>query len=95
VRRDAPAFALSSERCPAMVHSAHVRNGVILLDEPVPLPEGAAVTVEIHSPPPPAAKPNGAPTLLERLQVVVGAARGLPEDAAAQIDHYLYGHPRR
>jgi len=77
-----------------MVHSAHIRNGVILLDEPVPLPEGAAVTVEIHSEAASIAKPSGAPTLLERLQVVVGAARGLPEDAAAQVDHYLYGHPR-
>ncbi|MGD9855048.1 MAG: hypothetical protein AB7U20_08860 [Planctomycetaceae bacterium] len=77
-----------------MVYSAHVRNGAILLDHPVDLPEGAAVTVEICGPEVAAAKPNGAPTLFERLQSVVGAAQGLPEDAASQIDHYLYGHPR-
>lgn len=76
-----------------MVHSAHVRNGVILLDVPVPLPEGAAVTVEIHAPSP-ATKPNGAHTLLDRLQTVVGRATDLSEDAASQLDHYLYGHPR-
>lgn len=76
-----------------MVYSAHVRNGVILLDEPVPLPEGAAATVEILAPPP-ATEPHGAHTLFERLQSVVGAAEGLPEDAASQVDHYLYGHPR-
>ena len=30
-----------------MVLSGHVRNGVIVLDDPVPLTEGLAVSVEI------------------------------------------------
>lgn len=66
---------------------------MILLDDPVPLPEGAAVTVEIHAPRL-ATQPDFAQSLLERLQTVLGAAQGLPVDAAAQVDHYLYGHPR-
>ena len=77
-----------------MVYPAHVRNGVILLDDPVPLPEGTAVTVHVPAAEAAADHDGDAPSLLDRLRGVVGAARGLPEDAAANVDHYLYGHPR-
>ena len=30
-----------------MVYRGHVKNGVVVLDEAVPLPEGAKVTVEL------------------------------------------------
>ncbi|MCL4205528.1 MAG: hypothetical protein KJ000_23855 [Pirellulaceae bacterium] len=33
-------------------------------------------------------------TLLQRLQSVVGTARNLPEDAASNLDAYLYGPPQ-
>jgi hypothetical protein len=35
------------------------------------------------------------PSLYERLRRVVGKAKGLPPDAAANHDHYLYGMPRK
>jgi hypothetical protein len=36
-----------------------------------------------------------APTLLERLKDFVGVLDGLPEDAATNHDHYLYGAPKQ
>lgn len=76
-----------------MVVPGHVKNGVIVLDDPVTLPEGAAVSVQVVATPQESAIVG--PTLLERLRAVVGAAQTLPPDAASNIDHYLYGHPRR
>ena len=73
-----------------MVLSGHVKNGVIVLDDPVPLTEGIAVSVEVIGDPA-EAKPT---TLLERLKSVVGTAQGLPSDAASNVDHYLYGQPK-
>lgn len=35
------------------------------------------------------------PTLYERLKPIIGIADGLPEDASANIKHYLYGHPKK
>ncbi len=72
-----------------------MKNGVIVLDEDVRIPDGTPVSVEVahdgdDSPP-----TYEIPSLLERLSSVVGAAEGLPPVAAANIDHYLYGHPRR
>jgi predicted DNA-binding antitoxin AbrB/MazE fold protein len=64
-----------------------VRNGVIVLDEPAPLEEGAEVTVEIIA--------RETPTLSERLAAVIGKADGLPEDAAENFEHYLYGAPKQ
>jgi hypothetical protein len=72
-----------------MSFEGHVENGQIVLDPPTTLPEGTKVRVEIVS--------DGAdtPTLLDRLRGVVGKAKHLPPDAAAQHDHYLYGTPKR
>lgn len=79
-----------------MSMQGRVENGAIVLDNPVPLPEGARVTVELID------TPNGPPdtasrsTLYERLSDVVGVAgNDLPEDLAAQHDHYAHGAPKR
>ena len=75
-----------------MTIHGHVRNGTIVLDEPCQLPEGAAVMVEIVAP---AAPAEGAiSSLYERLRPVIGKAVNLPPDAATNVDHYLYGHPK-
>jgi len=34
-------------------------------------------------------------SLYERLKPVIGMAKGLPPDAAQNVDHYLYGHPKK
>jgi hypothetical protein len=70
----------------------HVENGRIVLDEPAQLPEGAKVRVDVVRNP--AASPEK-PTLYERLQPFVGILDGLPEDAALNHDHYLYGTPKK
>jgi hypothetical protein len=80
-----------------MVYHGHIRNGQIVLDEQARLPEGAAVRVDVVS--------NGEaeerageesdPTLYERLKPIIGIIDDLPEDGSMNVDHYLYGHPKR
>jgi hypothetical protein len=70
----------------------HVENGRIVLDEPAQLPEGAKVHVEVVPSPAPSTEN---PTLYERLKPFVGILDGLPEDAAMNHDHYLYGTPKK
>ena len=63
-----------------MVYTGHVKNGVILADDAVELPEGAVVKFEIASEPEAAA--DSVPTFGERFAEVLGKAKSLPEDAA-------------
>lgn len=72
-----------------MTYHGHVRNGVIVLDRPVELPEGAEVTVQ------PVSEDRSVPTLNERLKDVIGIAEGLPADMAENHDHYIHGAPKR
>jgi hypothetical protein len=65
----------------------HVVGGVIVLDDAAALPEGTRVRIE-----PIAASP---PTLAARFQEVIGKATSLPDDMAAQHDHYIHGSPKR
>jgi hypothetical protein len=69
-----------------MMIRGHVENGVVVLDEPADLPEGANVEVSLGSDQP--------PTLWEMLMQYAGKAEGLPEDLAKNHDHYLYGTPK-
>jgi len=71
-----------------MTYRGHVENGVVVLDDPVELPEGAVVQVDL-------AEEEAIPTLAERLKDVIGIVDGLPEDMAEQHDHYLYGTPKK
>ena len=76
-----------------MSYRGHVENGVVVLDEPIALPEGAPVQVDLVG-----GKnrmEESGTTLYERLKSVIGTARGLPPDAAMNVDHYLYGQPKR
>ena len=71
--------------------TGHVQNGVVVFDEPVTLPEGTAVQVEAVV----LSTNTTKRSLLERLGDVVGKAKGLPPDASQNVDHYLYGHPKK
>jgi len=71
-----------------MTYRGHVENGLVVLDDPVALPEGASVQVDLVD------EEAGA-TLYERLKSVIGKAQGLPPDAAQNVDHYLYGQPKQ
>ena len=34
-------------------------------------------------------------SLYDRLNPLIGAAKDLPPDASVNVDHYLYGHPKK
>ena len=78
-----------------MVYRGHVKNGVVVLDEPCPLPEGAEVQVNAVPQAEVADEQQAIPSLHERLGPFIGAAEGLPPDLSANHDHYLYGTPKR
>ncbi len=72
-----------------MAITGTVSNGVIVLDQPGALPEGARVEVAVQVPPK-AISPLG-----EALLKLAGTAVGLPADMAEQHDHYIHGTPKR
>ncbi len=78
-----------------MVYQGHVENGQIRLEDSVVLPEGAKVRVEVLAPATGRRPEAGGLSLYERLKPVIGAAKDLPPDASVNVDHYLYGHPKK
>lgn len=78
-----------------MVYRGRVKGGRIELDEQVRLPEGAQVEVSIDETRPHAPQDDSGPSLYERLKPVIGIAKGLPPDASINVNHYLYGTPKR
>lgn len=78
-----------------MTYHGQVRNGIVIFDHGVTLPEGASVEVRVLTPTEEGQPPEEIPTLYERLQPVIGAASGLPADLAENHDHYLHGQPKR
>jgi hypothetical protein len=77
-----------------MTYSGHIENGSVVFDGPLNLPNGTPVVVSVVEQ---AAEPveREIPTLYERLKPIIGIAEGLPPDASQNIDHYLYGHPKK
>ena len=81
-----------------MTYHAKVHNGTLVLDEPLALPDGSRVELELR----PVAEPEGnaasdeaVPTLGEQLAALIGRAPGLPIDLAENHDHYLYGREKK
>lgn len=72
---------------------AHFDGKVIVPEEPVDLPTGRILEVRVE----PVEPPQRPKTALEKLVELAEKfpAGGLPPDAAAQHDHYLYGTPKR
>ena len=71
-----------------MTYRGHVKNGMVVLDDPVKLPDGAEVRVEVL-------EPKAEPTLADELRSVIGSVKGLPSDLARNHDHYLHGRPKK
>jgi hypothetical protein len=73
-----------------------VHNGVVVLEAPKALREGTEVVVE---PLPRLNNRKGSAgkglTVSRALASLAGKAKGLPSDAARNVDHYLYGHAKR
>lgn len=77
-----------------MTYMGHVKNGAIVLDEPAALPDGAAVKIELAAVSCRTDEDSGA-SFTERFAEVLGKAQSLPQDAAENHDHYLYGAAKR
>ncbi|MFW6161299.1 MAG: hypothetical protein ACODAJ_00935 [Planctomycetota bacterium] len=78
-----------------MTYRGHVKNGVVVLDEPAELPEGAEVRVELTDIDAGRLEEEQPRTLAERLAPFIGCLDDLPSDFAENHDHYLYGVPKR
>ena len=72
-----------------MSYTGKVHEGVFVLPPGVQLPEGTVVKVEAIAP----ARTGN--ELTRRLMNIARKVEGLPDDLAAQHDHYLYGTPKR
>lgn len=70
-----------------MTYRGRIKNGVVVLEGEVRLPEGTTVDVQPVD--------QKQPTIWQKLLTLAGKAEGLPEDAAENIDHHLYGTPKR
>jgi hypothetical protein len=78
-----------------MTYKGHFENGKIVLDEPVDIADGTVVRIEIAtSVEEPASDDSQEQSLAERYAEFIGIVEGLPEDAAKNVDHYLYGTPK-
>lgn len=78
-----------------MTVRGHIRNGAVVLDEPVELPDGMGVEVEVR---PLCAAPEtgeSGPTWGEVFRDLTGSVPGLPADMAENHDHYIHGAPER
>lgn len=64
-----------------------VHNGVIVPDDPSGLTEGTRVRISVE--------PATSRTFGKRFAQFKGAIPGLPEDLAAQHEHYRLGAPKR
>jgi hypothetical protein len=71
-----------------MTLRGHIEKGAVVLDEPVNLPDGVQVRVEVSG--------TGRPkTPGEALMKYAGKAMSLPAEASENLEHYLYGHPKQ
>jgi hypothetical protein len=62
------------------------------VEPPIPLPDGTVVEVTVASN---SITEDSTQTLHDRLKSVIGVVEDMPEDASVNIDHYLYGHPKK
>jgi len=78
-----------------MVYRGHVENGVIWLEDAPILPEGVEAEVRLFTEGVPREEEEKVPSVCEAMRDFVGKAEGLPPDASINLDHYLYGLPKR
>jgi hypothetical protein len=76
-----------------MTYRGHIENGVVVLDESAELPEGVGVEINILAGD--GASQGDADNAHARLMRFAGIIKDMPEDASLNVDHYLYGHPKR
>jgi hypothetical protein len=78
-----------------------IKKGKVLLEDPKAFPEGTEVEVRAVTKKRKATKAAGKKkklpprSLAERYAPFIGKAKGLPADMSVNLDHYLYGLPKR
>jgi hypothetical protein len=72
-----------------MTCKGRVKNGVVILDEPSSLPEGAEVRVEAIE------EADEYTKFRDRLLGFAGIMEDMPPDMARNHDHYLYGTAKK
>lgn len=77
----------------AMTLHGHIENGRVIFNEAVDLPNGTEVTVSVLTKG--TDSEEDVPTLYEQLKPFIGTIEGLPPDASTNVDHDLYGHPKK
>ncbi len=77
-----------------MTYIGEVRDGVIVLENGVRLPDGTRVQVEPLKGEPPTGEPEPG-SLAAMLLEFAGIADDLPPDLSRNHDHYLYGTPKK
>ncbi|MCA9431767.1 MAG: hypothetical protein KC931_04435 [Candidatus Omnitrophica bacterium] len=70
-----------------MILKAKVENGKLALEEPLSLPDGTEVTIDLNP------TPKEKNTLGQRLSKFSGRFDDLPPDFSEKLDEYLYGRP--
>ena len=78
-----------------MTFRGRVQNGVVVFPDPIPVPDGAEVDVTFAPSKDAASTARIPKTLSERLKNVIGKAKNLPPDTSVNVDHYLYGLPKK
>lgn len=78
-----------------MVYRGRVENGVVVLEVPGALRDGTEVAIQPLTRRSNEVKRAERPTVSRALKRLAGKAKGLPPDAARNVDHYLYGHAKR
>jgi hypothetical protein len=79
----------------AMTYQGHIEKGSVVVDAPVPLPDGIRVMISPVEDSGSAREDENVPTLYEQFKSFIGIADGLPNDLAMNHDHYLHGQPKR
>ena len=81
-----------------MTLEGHIENGVVVFTEPISLPNGTLVRVEVVITATPAKEHEATEQsghFLNHYKNVIGTVDDLPADAALSHDHYLYGLPKK
>ncbi len=87
-------YAVSKEK--EMTLHGQIRNGLVVLDQSRGLPDGTEVTVRpVRDRAKPGKRSKKSAKAKRKIMRFTGKAKGLPRDAARNLDHYLYGHPKR
>ena len=74
-----------------MTCKGRVKNGVVVLEGGVSLPENAEVKVEVVG----QGKPEKPLSWAEVFKDVIGSVDDMPADMARNHDHYIHGTPKR